>query len=219
MQAQQPLGFCQRGAQILQRDAGRIGGEDRARLHLRLDPGIDLLLQLELFRHRLDDEVGVADALAVHVRDQPVMRVAHLGALAHDLAEQIRGALHRAGDRLGLHVGQRHAHPLAGAPGRDIAAHRAGADDVDMLDLVAAAGELLHLLAQEEDADQVLRRRRHHQIGERGFLRRSAWLACRRRAVPRDRSARRAPDNFHAARPFPPPCACARRENRAPGRD
>ena len=39
--------------------------------------GIDLLLQLELFRHRLDDEIGVADALAVHIGDQPVQRVAH----------------------------------------------------------------------------------------------------------------------------------------------
>ena len=170
VQSEQPLGLLQRGAQILQRDAGRIGGEDRARLHLRLEPGIDLLLQLQLFRHRLDDEIGVADALAVHVRHQPVKRVAHSGALAQDLAEQIGGALDRARDRLGLHVGERHPHVLAGAPGGDVAAHRAGADDVDVLDLVAGACELLHLLAQEEHADQVLRRRRHHQIGERRFF-------------------------------------------------
>ena len=102
VQPEQPLGLLQRGAQILQRNARGIGGEDRAGLHLRLEPGIDLLLQLQLFRHRLDDEIGVADALAVHVRHQPVQRVAHIGALAQDLAEQIGGALDRAGDRLGF---------------------------------------------------------------------------------------------------------------------
>ena len=69
--------------------------------------------------------------------------------------------------------------------------------------LVAAAGELLHLLAQEEHPDQVLRRRRHHQIGERGLSRPSASPSCRRRAFPRDRSARKARDNAPAARPSP----------------
>ena len=171
MQAEQPLGLLQRGAQILQRDARRVGGEDRARLHLGLEAGIDLLLQLQLFRHRLDDEIGVADALGLHVRHQPVQRIAHRRALAQDLAEQIGGALDGARDRLRLHVGERHPHILAGAPGGDIAAHRAGADDVNVLDLVAAAGELLHLLAQEEHADQVLRGRRHHQPRERRLLR------------------------------------------------
>ena len=53
-----------------------------------------------------------------------------------------------------------------GAPCGDVAAHRAGADDVHMADLVATAGELLHLLAQEKYPDQVLCCRRHHQIGE-----------------------------------------------------
>ncbi len=56
------------------------------------------------------------------------------------------------------------------APCRDVATHRAGADDVNVADLVATAGELPHLLAQKERADQVLRRRRHHQIGEGGFF-------------------------------------------------
>ena len=170
VQAEQPFGPLQRGAQILQRDARGVGGEDRARLHLWLEAGIDLLLQLQLFRHRLDDEIGVAHALAVHVGHKAVERVADFGRLADDLAEQFGGALDRAGDRLRLHVGECDAHPFIGAPGRDIAAHGAGADDMDMRDLVAAAGELLHLVAQEEDADQVLRRRRHHQARERAFL-------------------------------------------------
>ena len=170
VQADQPLRLRQRGAQVLQRNARGVGGEDRARLHPGLERGIDLLLQLEFFRHRLDDEIGIADALAVHIRHEAIQRVADVDALAHDLAEQLRGALDRAGDRLRLHVGERHTQALIGAPGRDVAAHRAGADDVDMLDAVAGACELLHLLAQEEHPDQVLRRRRHHQIGERGLF-------------------------------------------------
>ena len=104
MQPDQPLRRFQGRAQILQRNARGVGGEDRAGFHFRLKPGIDLLLQLQLFRHRFDDEVGVADALAVEIRDQPVQRVADIGALAHDLAEQIRCAFHRAGYRLRLHV-------------------------------------------------------------------------------------------------------------------
>ncbi len=171
VQAEQPLGPRERGAQILQRNARGVGGEDRARLHDRLEPGIDLLLQLQLFRHRLDDEVGVADTLGLHVRHQPVERIAHGGTLAQDFSVEIGGALDRARDRLRLHVGERHPKILAGAPGGDVTTHRARADDVNVLDLVAAACELLHLLAQEEDADQVLCGRRHHQPGKGRLLR------------------------------------------------
>jgi len=56
------------------------------------------------------------------------------------------------------------------APCRDVAAHRAGADDMDVFYSVAAACKLLHLLAQEKHPDQVLRRRRDHEIGEGTFL-------------------------------------------------
>ena len=167
VQPQEALRRLQRRAQVFQRNARGVGGEDRARLQLRLEPGIDLLLQLQLFRHRFDDEIGVAHALAVEVRHQPVQRVADVGALAHDFAEQVHGALDRSRDRLRLHVGKRAPQALMGAPCRDVAAHRARADDVNMADPVAGACELLHLLAQKEHPDQVLRRRRHHQIGER----------------------------------------------------
>jgi hypothetical protein len=160
----------QRGAQILQRDAGGVGGEDRPWLHLRLDRGIDFLLEFELFRHRLDNEIGAAHALAHHVGNEQVERVAQGSALALDLAEEIGGALHGARNRLGLHVGKRNAKVLACAPGGDVAAHGAGADDMDVLDLVAGTCKLLHPLAQEEDADQILRSRRHHQMRERRFL-------------------------------------------------
>ena len=90
MQAQQPFRPLQTRAQILQRNARGVGGEDRTRLHDGLEPGIDLLLQRQLFRHRLDDEIGVADALAAHIGHQPIQRIAHIGALAQDFSEQFR---------------------------------------------------------------------------------------------------------------------------------
>ncbi|MGY4330416.1 hypothetical protein ACVWWG_004833 [Bradyrhizobium sp. LB7.2] len=82
------------------------------------------------------------------------------------LPKKIGGALDRARDRLRLHVGKRDAQPLPCTPGRDVPAHGASADDVNLLDRVAGACRLLHLLAQEEHADQILRGRRHHQLGE-----------------------------------------------------
>ena len=47
-------------------------------------------------------------------------------------------------------------HPLTETVAAIVAAHRAGADDVDMPDLVAGACELLHLLAQEELALRLI---------------------------------------------------------------
>ncbi len=170
VQSDEPLRRFQRGAQVLQRNARCVGREDRARLHFRLQPGIDLLLQFQLFRHRLDDQVGIAHAFAVEIGNEPVQRVTDVGGFAHDLAEQVRCPLHRAGNRLRLHVAERDPQAQIGAPCRDVAAHRAGADDVNMVDLVAGACEFFHLLAQEKYPDQVLRRRRHHQIGERGLF-------------------------------------------------
>ena len=77
VQPEQPFRPLQCRAQILQWNAGGVGRENRARLHPGLEAGIDLLLQLELLRHRLDDEIGVAHALAAHVGHEAIERIAH----------------------------------------------------------------------------------------------------------------------------------------------
>ena len=128
------------------------------------------MLESKVFRHRLDNEIGIAHTLTVHVRNQSVERIALIGLFLDDLAEQIRCTFNCARNRLRLHVGERHAQTLIGAPGRNVATHRARTDDVDMLDGVFAIGEFLHLLAQEENTNEILRSRRHHQTGERRFL-------------------------------------------------
>ncbi len=94
MDADQPLRPRQALAQLLERDARRVGGEDRVRLHLRLDAGKDLSLEVEHFRHRLDDQVGGGDAVALEIGDQAVERIAHLAAVvaADDGVELARRA-------------------------------------------------------------------------------------------------------------------------------
>src|SRR5262249_60857508 len=110
-------GPLQRGAQILERNTRRVGRKDRTGLHPWLEPSVDLLLQLELFGDGLDDEVGVAHALARHIRHQPVERVAYLDRLAGDLCEELGGALDRARERLRPPVGRGDAQALLTAPG------------------------------------------------------------------------------------------------------
>ena len=78
--ADQPLRPRQPFAQLLQRNARRIGGEDGVGLHLRLDTGEDLAFEIENFRHRLDDQIGGGNAGAVEIRDQAIERVAHVCA-------------------------------------------------------------------------------------------------------------------------------------------
>ena len=144
-------------AQLLKRNARRIGGENRAGAHPGLYPRIDLALQIQDLRHRLDDEVGGARALAVEVGDESIERIANLGSLVPDLCEQVGRALDRAPERLDLHVRKRHRKPMPRAPRGYVAAHGAGADDVHALTGPRAVGQGFELLAQEEDPHQISR--------------------------------------------------------------
>ena len=80
MNADEPLRPRQSFAQLLERNARRVGGEDRAGLHLRLDAGKDLALEFEIFRHRFDDQIGAGNAVALEIGNQAVERVAHAPA-------------------------------------------------------------------------------------------------------------------------------------------
>ena len=80
----------------------------------------------------LDHEVGLRDAVAGHVGDEPVHRRLHEVRLAQAPAVELRGALDRRRDALGAQVLQRDDDSLGRRPGRDVAAHRAGADHVQL---------------------------------------------------------------------------------------
>src|SRR6185312_2438574 len=112
-------------AQLLEGNARSIGGENCPLSHFRLDAGVNLLLEIELFRHRLDNEVGRRYAFAAEVRDQPVERIAYPAAIvATDLAVEVSSALDCAGQGLGLHVGKTDGKSVPRTPGGDIATHR-----------------------------------------------------------------------------------------------
>jgi hypothetical protein len=140
--------------------AGRVGGEDRIGLRHRLEAREERALRVEVLENRLDDDIGVPRAIARHIRDQPVERVAHAPLVAQAPLEELGRALDRGGDALGRRVLQRHREAAHGADRRDVAAHDPGADDVHVARLEGGArGERLHPLLQEENPDQVLRGR------------------------------------------------------------
>ena len=75
-------------------------------------------------------DVGARDAVAGDVGNQPVGRVADAPRIAQALGEELRRAAHRRREPLRVLVLQRDRQPAQRAPRGDVAAHRAGADDV-----------------------------------------------------------------------------------------
>ncbi len=83
------------------------------------------------------------------------------------LVERV-GALDGGRDALGGEVLQRDRDPLERAPGRDVAAHGAGADHVQVADrLPAFLAQRLHAVLQLEQADEVARRRMREEARHR----------------------------------------------------
>jgi len=70
----------QRRGDVLERNGGRIGRQQRPRPGLCLDGGEQRALGVAVLEDRLDDDVGTGDAVAGDVRDQPVGRVARPAA-------------------------------------------------------------------------------------------------------------------------------------------
>src|SRR5262249_60506048 len=105
------------------------------------------------------------------IGEEQFERVARVDAPVPDLAVEVGGAGDRLGERLGLHVGERDDEAVPGAPGGDVAAHGAGADDVHAPRRPATAGETLELLAQEKHAHEVARSLSDKKAGKRSAFR------------------------------------------------
>jgi hypothetical protein len=58
MQSHQPLGPGELRGERLQRQTRRIGGEPGGGLHARLETCIQRTLRIEVFKDRLDDDIG-----------------------------------------------------------------------------------------------------------------------------------------------------------------
>ena len=63
MRAERALAALQAFHDRGDRDDRGVAGEDRVRPHMLLDLGEQLLLQRQIFQHRLDDVVGIAHGL------------------------------------------------------------------------------------------------------------------------------------------------------------
>ena len=130
VQADEARRIGQRGRDVLERNARRVRREDRAGLRLALERREQRALGVDVLEDRLDDDVGARDAVAGDVRNQPVGRVANAARILQAIGEQLGCALHRRRQPFRVLVLQRHRQSAQRAPGGDVAAHRAGADDV-----------------------------------------------------------------------------------------
>ncbi len=167
MQPDEALRVLEHVGQLSERDARGVGRQQRALLHLRFDLGVDLLLEFDLLRHRLDHQVGVGDAVLARVGDQAIEDVAGLRRRAVLALAQLRRPGHRLAERFAVGVEQGHPQAAVGAPGGDVAAHRPRSDHVHVGDVaVGVLGDALHLLAHEKHPQQALGGVGGEQLGE-----------------------------------------------------
>src|SRR6185295_1740805 len=147
-----PLRPLQPLAQLLQRNARCVGGQNRPGFQLRLDACVYLLLEAKCFWYGFNDEVGGRHAFAAQVRDQTIERVADSAAVvAADLSIELGGALDCASNRLRLHVGEADGEPVPCAPRRNVSTHGAGANHVNAFATPRAASKPFEVVAQEEN--------------------------------------------------------------------
>ena len=154
-------------AQSLQQDRGGVGGQDGIALHLCFALLVDGPFDLRVLRHNLDDEIGLGETVTGDIGHQPVHGRLAFAVRVDALLVVVRSTFDGRGDVLDLAVLQGDAEAFLGADGSDVAAHDAGADDVDMFDAVLGTlGVAFEFLAQEKRADQVARGIADHQLGE-----------------------------------------------------
>ena len=181
VQADDPLRVLEVGGHLGDRQRARVGGEDALGRDDGFDLGPHLLLDRHLLEDRLDDEVGVGEAVLGRRAGDEAGEV--VGAVAADLArlERLGDLAVDPGDALGdallVEVGHddRHAQ-VAGEEQGELAGHETGADDADLGDLAGeglvgsagrALGALLHEVERVEPGAQLVG---HEQVGQRLVL-------------------------------------------------
>ena len=135
VQAEHVLRPRGRGRDLVDVEIGGVGGEDRARLGDLVELAENLLLDLHILEHGLDDQVAIGEVLELERRLQQPHRAFDLLGGHPPLG---RGRLvilaHHAGaavERVLRHLDDRHRDAGAEEVHRDAAAHRAGADHAD----------------------------------------------------------------------------------------
>ena len=74
------------GRDLVDVEVGGVGREDRARLGDLVEPAEDLLLDVHLLEHRLDDQVAVGERLEVERRVQQAHRLSTCSPVIRPLA-------------------------------------------------------------------------------------------------------------------------------------
>jgi len=151
-----------------------IGRQHRARLDLGFQIREQLLLHVQPFDDRLDDDVGAGDPFSLRVGDQTLLG-GGLQRFGFELAaEQFALPGDALGKLLGIDVLQRHFHAGGHANAGDVGAHRARTNHVNPHRLPRQALRRLPLqkFSQAEHAAQIARGIGHQQRCERRRLRR-----------------------------------------------
>ena len=133
------LGAAGGGRDLVHVERRGVRGQDGARLHDPVEAREDLLLEVHVLEHGLDHQVAVGEGLAVgHAVEQvhaPVdlfhRHAAAAGGALVVLADDAEAVV----DPALLRLDDRHADAAVGEVHRDAAAHRAAAEDADLLDL------------------------------------------------------------------------------------
>ena len=125
-------------------ERGGVGGEDRARLHHLVERLEHLLLDAHLLEHRLDHQVGVLQVVVARAWCvSSAMRCVVLVLLELALLDLrfvvLADGADAAVERFLLHLEHHHRDAGVEEVHRDAAAHGAGADHGDLLDLAHAA--------------------------------------------------------------------------------
>jgi hypothetical protein len=159
------------GAECPQRDARGVGRQQGVGLHAR-----DQLIEQCLFGGQvLDDglqhQVGACDAVATHIRNQPVEGVADQPGILELARKERRRALHGARQVLRTAVLQGHGQAPSDGPGGDVSAHDAGADHMLMTGVeIGLIRHRAQLLPHQEEAHQMLSGAGGQQAGDGACL-------------------------------------------------
>ncbi len=135
MQPDQALGARQLFGQRLEFEAGGVGRQQCRVLHARLQRRIQRALGVQALENGLDDHIGVGDTLAGYIGAQPRACLGDLVGLPQALLEQLGRTLECRLDEFQRPVLQRDIEAAQRAPGRDVTAHDAGANDMDGFDI------------------------------------------------------------------------------------
>ena len=104
VQADEAARIRESACEFLEDDARRVGGEDGALLHARLELCIELALRVRILEDRLDDDVCAWHACAFDVRRESRRHLGRLRRIAGTLAEELARAGKRRLDVLHLAV-------------------------------------------------------------------------------------------------------------------